>query len=450
MKNYLIKTLLLLMLVSATVAKAQEAEPDTLRNTVAKLASDMEVLKKIKITGYIQPQFQWADSAGQKSYEGGDFAPGVDKRFQIREARIKVTYDNVLTQGVFQVDVTERGIAIKDMYLRITDPWTNWIQLKAGMFDRPFGFEIGYSSSLRESPDRARMSQIIFPGERDLGASLALQGPKGGSWNWLRLEGGMFNGTGAPGASGSATGNTSDFDKKKDFIGRISASRTTRNEKIKYGLGASYYDGGYRKDNDTAWHVGTDTLGVKGFFTDDNKKQKGSYTQRQYMGGDAQVSIEWFAGITTLRGEYIEGKQPGISNTTVSPQFLFGIDGKTVASSTNPAAATFKRKFNGAYFYFIHDIAHTPLELIVKYDWYDPNTDAKGDEIGKKVAGGKSFGAADIKYTTIGYGLAYHMDANVKFTAYYDMITNETSANLAGYNKELHDNIFTLRAQYKF
>jgi phosphate-selective porin len=437
MKQTVTKILCMLLLFSATLAKAQEAEPDTLRATVAKMASDLDILKKIKVTGYIQPQFQWADSMGQAGYGGGNFNSGVDKRFQLREARLKVTYDNVVTQGVFQIDVTERGVSIKDMYLRVTDPWTNWVQLKVGMFDRPFGFEIGYSSSLRETPDRARMSQIIFPGERDLGATIALQGPKGGNWNWLRLEGGMFNGTGAPGVSGSATGNTSDFDKKKDFIGRISATRTTRNEKIKYAIGASIYDGGWRADNDTAFHIATDSTGAEGFIVDDNKKQKGSFTKRQYIGGDVQISIEWVAGITTLRGEFIQGKQPGTSSSTGSPALAV----------TSPV---YKREFNGAYFYFIHDIAGTPLELVAKYDWYDPNTDAKGDDIGKSVAGGKSFGTADLKYSTLGVGLAYHLDANVKFTAYYDMVTNETSANLKGYNNDLEDNLFTLRAQYKF
>ena len=51
---------------------------------------------------------------------------------------------------------------------------------------------------LRESPERGRMSQLIFPNERDLGAMLTIQGPKLSNWNWLKLEAGLFNGTGAP------------------------------------------------------------------------------------------------------------------------------------------------------------------------------------------------------------------------------------------------------------
>ena len=87
---------------------------------------------------------------------------------------------------------------------------------------------------------------------------------------------------------------------------------------------------------------------------------------------------------------------------------------------------------------------------MVKYDWYDPNTDVKGDEIGKAISGGKPTTDGDIKYTTIGLGLAYRWDANLKITAYYDMVENETSANLGGYTNDLLDNVFTLRAQVKF
>jgi long-subunit fatty acid transport protein len=67
----------------------------------------------------------------------------------------------------------------------------------------------------------------------------------------------------------------------------------------------------------------------------------------------------------------------------------------------------------------------------------------------------------DLKYTTLGLGLAYRWDANLKITAYYDMVTNETTNastitsgvrtyNLPGYQSDLHDNVFTLRVQVKF
>lgn len=430
-------------------AQITEAENgDTTQATLVRYGQALELLNRIKVSGYIQAQFQYADSSGQQSFNGGNFPSGTDKRFALRRGRVKFQYDSQVgakgwstSQYVLQFDVSEKGLAIKDAYAKFTDPWTGWFNLTAGMQNRPFGNEIIYSSSQRESPERGRMSQILFPGERDLGFMLTIQAPKTSRWNFLKLDAGMFNGTGARGAGLDA----SDFDKIKDFIGRLSLAKSTPSEKIKYSLGASYYYGGFRVDTVGIYRIGVDSNGVGGFVQEYKKSdfytvplanRKEAY--RKYYGFDAQFSIDWFPGITTIRAEYITGEQPGFGSTTASPAAINTSD-------------IYKRKFSGAYFYFLQNIGQTPLQAIVKYDWYDPNTDAKGDDIGKKVTSGtKAFNATDIQYNTLGLGLAYRWDANVKLTAYYDMVTNEKSANLAAYNDDLKDNLFTFRVQVKF
>jgi len=413
---------------------------DTLTRRVAAIQNTLDVINRIKFTGYLQPQFQYIDSSGAATFAGGNFSSGVDKRFMIRRGRVKIQYDaplndnNVSTsQYVFQIDASEKGLTIKDVYAKFTDPWSGWFSITGGMQNRPFGFEIGYSSGLRESPERARLSQTIFRNERDLGYMLTIQGPKLSNWNWLKLEVGMFNGTGGP----SALENIGDFDKYKDLIGHLSIARSNKSETIKYGGGVSAYMGGFRLDNDTVYSIATDTAGVTGFKIEETKF-KGKELKREYIGADGQISIDWAPGITTLRGEYVAGNQPNVSGSTTSP---------FVAVTANG----YKRKFNGAYFYFLQNVLQTPLQVIVKYDWYDPNTEVEGDQVGKTVANGlKKTGAADVKYTTLGLGLAYRWDANVKITAYYDMVKNETSTNLSGWTQDLKDNVFTLRMQVKF
>jgi hypothetical protein len=419
------------------------------------MQSNLDILNRIKISGYLQPQFQVADSVGQPSFAGGNFTD-TDKRFQLRRARAKIQYDAPLNdrESLGSICLPDRCDPKrgdnKDMYGKLTDKWIGWFSLTAGMQNRPFGYEIGYSSSLRESPERGRMSQIIFPNERDLGAMITIQGPKTGNWNWLKLEAGMFNGTGGP----SAGVNASDFDKKKDFIGHLSMSRTAGQERIKYGLGVSYYDGGFRIDTSNVWDPGKDAAGTQGFIPVSTKadvspsKATRENAVRKYAGVDAQFSIDWAPGLTTIRGEYIEGEQPGVTSST-----------NPGAATTSPVAAVvandiFNRNFNGAYFYFLQDILQTPFQAIVKYDWYDPNTDVEGDAVGKPVTGNvKATTATDLKYTTLGLGMAYRYNENVKFTAYYDMVENETSSNLSSginFSRDLPDNVFTLRMQVKF
>ncbi len=444
---FLLCTSIMLQLVSSNVSAINFGNSDTSNADSLRQAKALEKLSRIKISGYIQAQFQFADSAGQQSFNGGNFPAGVDKRFTVRRGRLKVQYDGKpiskgwsITQYVLQIDATEKGLALKDAYVKLTDPWVGWLSLTTGMQNRPFGYEIPFSSSTRESPERGRMSQIIFPGERDLGMMFTIQAPKSSQWHFIKVDAGMFNGTGVRNAGLDA----SDFDNIKDFIGRASISKSTHSENIKYGLGMSYYYGGYRIDTVGVYKTGVDVNGVEGFVQQYKKSdfynvslsnRKQAY--RKYYGFDAQFSIDWFPGITTIRAEYIAGDQPGFSATTVSP------------ASVN-TSDIYKRKFNGAYFYFLQSIGHTPLQAVVKYDWYDPNTEVKGNNIGRNVVTGKAFNATDIRYDTWGFGLAYRWDDNIKITAYYDIVKNEKSKNLSGYQKDLKDNLFTLRIQAKF
>ena len=46
----------------------------------------------IRLTGYIQPQFQIASSKGAKGFSGGDFSPYSSDRFMLRRARVRFDY----------------------------------------------------------------------------------------------------------------------------------------------------------------------------------------------------------------------------------------------------------------------------------------------------------------------------------------------------------------------
>jgi len=435
--------LMLLLVLGAVKAQDVELTPfDTLAANQQKLNTAVSTLQKLKISGYLQAQYQIADKPGTKSFAGGDFPEFSDSRFMVRRGRVKFAYEAYLAKYVIQFDVSEKGLSIKDAYLNVTDPFLNAFSITAGVFNRPFGYEIPYSSSLRESPERSRFTQTLFPGERDLGAMLTFQMPKTSPLNFLKIDAGFFNGNGP----------NTEFDKKKDFIGHIGIARSTRNEKVKYGLGFSYYDGNVMLGRIAAdpkkpsapvkfypaYELTTinDTLSYSKIATD---SLTGSFNKRTYFGVDAQLTIETPVGLTSLRGEYLAGKQPGTEKSTTSP---------TAATS----ADSYLRKVSGSYIYFIQSFTGTRFSVVAKYDIYDPNTDMSGNQIGLKPKTGKykASTAGDLKYNTLGLGLIYAYTPNIKFTAYYDMVKNETSSNLAGYNSDLKDNVWTLRLQYKF
>lgn len=427
-KHLILSTLFAFACFGSTFA--QESAEIPLSAAVEQLQSDNEVAKRLKITGYAQVQYQSADTAGISSMAGGNFGSGIDNRLSVRRGRVKFayTYENAL--AVMQFDITEKGLGIKDAYLSLTEPWLNTVSLTGGVFDRPYGYEISYSSSSRETPERSRLFQTLFPGERDLGAKLTLQAPKTSRWNFLKLDIGLFNGNGT----------NVETDSYKDFIAHFAATKSSTNEKLKWGIGASYYKGGYAMSTTKVYSM-SDVSGVQAFTAETVKK--GDRTNREYVGVDGQFSYDWAPGITQIRAEYLTGKQPGMAASSSS---------LTAAAS----ADVYNRNFNGYYIYFIQNILQSPVQAVVKYDVYDPNTAVSGNEIGQAATGAVATGSADIKYSTLGLGLNYRFNSNVKIMAYYDMVKNETTSKIAttstlsDLSGDRRDNVFTLRFQYKF
>jgi len=445
LKNkWLVALACLLYLSALSPAHAQIVDPDqqttkfvdpeqqdSTQSTIAKLYQDVEIMKKLKVSGYMQAEYQVADSSGIKSFAGGDFPTYEDKRFLLRRARLKIAWYNIHSSYVFQIDAVENGVpSLKDAYFKYTDPYLELFSITAGVFNRSFGYEIGYSSSDREAPERGRMSQIIFPNERDLGFMVTVQAPKTSRWSFLKLDAGLVSGTGV---------GAKEFDKKKDFVSHLSINKSSNNEKIKIGLGASLYDGGFVLINDTVYTMNIVNDTTK-FIVENDKI--GDFSKRTYYGLDAQVSIDWVGGITTIRAEYIAGTQPSTATDSKSISVpIYGADGKT-----GVGAYAYNRKFNGAYFYFLQNIGQSKAQLVVKYDWYDPNTEVSGNQIG--ITGTKT-SSADVKFTTLGLGAIWRFDQNMKFMAYYDIVKNE-STQLKGFTQDIKDNVLTLRLQYRF
>lgn len=426
---------------------AQENAGTVSYSDVEQLQSDNALAKKLKISGYVQTQFQKADTAGIASFAGGDFASGIDNRISVRRGRIKVAYDNSNAQAVLQFDITEKGLAIKDAFFTVLEPWMNTVSLTGGVFDRPFGYEISYSSSSRETPERSRIFQTLFPGERDLGGRLTIQAPKTSNWNFLKLDLGLMDGNGT----------NVETDNYKDFIGHFSATQTSSDEKFKWGLGASYYKGGFAYTTTNLYTMKKNGA-EKGFVLETVKK--GDQSMRQYLGLDAQLSYDWAMGITQFRGEYLLGTQPGTFSSSSSLTAANVSTQSTVSSgvvtTSNVGKDVYSRPFAGYYAYLIQNILQTPLQAVVKYDVYDPNTMVSGNEIGSAVTSGVKTGSADVKYSTLGIGLNYRWNSNVKFMAYYDFVRNETTSNivhastLSDLSHDRKDNVFTFRVQYKF
>jgi hypothetical protein len=409
-----------------TLLKAQESKPDTLLKAIEQLQSDVALIKNLKITGYVQAQVQFADSAGIKTMAGGNFPTGSDQRFKVRRGRLKFVYSSSpLNQLALQIDVTEAGVKTKEVYAKFTDPFVNWFSLTGGLQNRPFGYEVEFSSGLLESPERSRMNQSLFKDEYDLGGMLTVQAPKTSRFNFIKLDAGFF--------SGSLENNDPmDFKKKKDFIGRLNFTKSFFEENLKLSGDLSYYNGGVPNNSRKVLKV-VDNGGTPAFTgtTVDSL----SNVLREYYGADVQITFVSPLGLSTLRGEFTKGQQASAASDITNPVSL--------AATPN----LYVRKVQGFYVMFVQNILQSRHSFVIKYDVFDPNTKASGSEL--TTAGNAGFTASDIKYTDLGLGYLCRIDSNLKLTIYYDINKNE-STHLKGFARDVKDNVWTVRLQYKF
>jgi hypothetical protein len=394
---------------------------------------------QIGFSGYIQPEFQWAESKGvPNTFEGGDFGAASNNRFRLRRGRLRTDFTHYTDDGkpsvyfVFQFDGTERGVNIRDFWGRYYENKWELFHFSAGVMARPFGYELVFSSAYRESPERGRMSQTLMNTERDLGVMFSLNPRKATSnFKWLAVDLGIYNGQGLTGPM--------EYDSRKDVIARISSKKQTIKSlgNIKVSGGISGYFGGLENQNARLFTAETRN-GQLGMYSDSLESNIGRIAKRNYFGADIQIVIPNKNGQTEFRAEYIGGQQTGTASTSVTP----GIYPTDAAGAISPL---YTRSFNGAYFYFLQYLGSWHHQVIVKYDWYDPNTKVSGQQIAKA----NGFSPADIRYNTIGVGYIHYINQYLKLVLYYSHPINEKTA-LAGYDKDLKDGVFTCRAQFSF
>ena len=312
MKN----TVLFALLLALPVAAQEPADPQA-RQT-AEIKKIVDALAKLKISGYLQAQYV-NDESSQNSLGGSSGTRNRDQ-FSVRRARLKFTYQATPTSKfVLQPEITSSGVTLKDGYVELTEPWTPWKHtLTAGQFNWPFGYEIMYSSSQREVPERSRVVRTLFAGERDRGVMLS--GRTANERFNYRVA--VVNGTG--------TVRSDDLNKRKDLVARLGYSFGA------FGVGASAYRG-------------TDLVAT-------STQAGGREFDKQRQG----VDFQWTTPLPglALRGEYITGRQAPAAGTTRSESF----------------------DVEGWYFYAIQKVGKKH-QLAVRVDEFDSDTDTGNNAV---------------------------------------------------------------------
>ena len=442
-----------------------QAGADSLSNRFNRIDRLLNILHDFRIQSYVQPEWQKAGATGIASYSGGNFPAFANNRFLLRRGRFHLTWqhetinkhgDTVkVGEFAFNFDVSEKGFnAIKAFNGRIIDPWTGWFGLQGGIFSRPFGYEQTPSTATMESPEYARINQILLPNEVDLGEALVIESPRTFKPIYLRVDASIVNGEGVLNTGTGQTGiNTGAYQSAKDFIARILIGKLfklPKETRISINGSASYYNGRVMQTTNNIYEVVTNSVGAtfKNITsgTPDTAGKFHTYYNRNYYSAYLHLNFDYvinknLSATTMLRGEFLTGQQPGQLTSSSVPL------GTGTAVS---GADLYIRKFQGFIACFTQSFHYNAgkqqmhSDFTLKYDSYDPNTQIKGANI-NSVAG---FSTTDIAYHTIGVGYTWCPVPYFKIIFWYDHVINENSGISGWATDNKKDDVFTLRTQF--
>ncbi|HTO16545.1 MAG TPA: hypothetical protein VLZ83_12295 [Edaphocola sp.] len=422
-----------LFIFNNLLAQGNISEIDSNQLPPAELFVLKNKYNQLGITGLLQTQFQFASEKGTLSFNGGNFSPNSNNRFMIRRGRLKFDFksytssNKIWNQWVIQIDATEKGIKIRDAYATFFENKWELFDISAGLIFRPFGNELVYSSSKRESPERGRVSDILFGAGRDVGAILTLNPRKDPSqFKKFTLKVGVFNG---PGLTGS-----SEFDSYKDVVVRAKVHNMELGKSgIHFSAGVSGLFGGVNNVNPVYYY--SQTMGLVADSSIDNLQKT---LKKHYLGADIQIQIPNRKGKSEFRAEYIAGKQL----STLSNTHSFGAY-PILPNGTNEPLAI--RNFDGAFFYYLQHLNSEKHQIVLKYDWYNPNTKLKSINID----GTNNTSVVDLAFQTIGGGYLFYIHPNAKLSFWYEHPINKAT-RIVGFTQDIKDDVFTCRLQVSF
>jgi hypothetical protein len=503
------KTFLLIFILLSAVVETYAQKSDSLKNPSGSTGkTEISGYIQFQYQDFYIPDSVGGSTAYVSYFSGGSlFNASQSQRFTLRRGRIKVSHRLKNGEAVISTDVTERGFSLKDAYISIKENQFDVAQITAGVFSRPFGNEVMKSSSERPSPERSRVVQTIFPRERDMGVMLSFSAPEKLNFDYFDLKVSLLTGNSVNVETDSYLDVCGRLGLKKEMkegnwearagvsyyngyinhiyepVDTISSNTITKFYIYKFG---SLTEADYFGKN------------IQGFSVDSLESkaagQMGSPINRRYLGIDAMLGIKTPFGKLSIEAEYIKGTQPAkvYYNNTDKDYIIY--NGMNSFSPTGPSNMvswpmydqpqpynpvgiklteknfnTFIRNFSGGYISLVQDIAKTGVQFIFKYDWYDPNTDIAGADIKLTYTAADSLitatylSPADVMFKTYGFGGAYQLNEQIKITAYYEVVKNEITSlpvykgdiklgrmPSPSFDRDIMDNVLTLRIQYKF
>lgn len=369
--------------------------------TVNTLTSDVSELKKMKISGYLQAQYQHTDKMGGFGKNAYDNNETIHDRIILKKARVKFDYKGKNTGIVIQGDFSNSGFTLKDAYFDFTEPFADLLHFRVGLFNRP-NFEVEYSSNQRESMERSEVIRALYPNERDLGAMITINPD-----DMFNLQIAAFNNT-YNGPLKQLLPNYKYYPLY--YMLRLTKEFYVPSADLAFDLGAHARIGQMAANN-------TSTITSETNTPVSNAVAIGDGINRTWYGVEGRLYWDFLGGLKIL-GEYILGNNADEMSTDGSKPIRL-------------------REFAGYYVLFVKNLG-TDWQFAFKYDSYDPNT---------KIADKDVTNENDLTINTIGLGIHNYSLDKIRLSLWFDLVSRLTNDV---FPKSPVNNLTTFRFQYKY
>jgi hypothetical protein len=250
-------------------------------------------MHNLKISGYVQAQFMNAQADGLPNFSGGKFTAKSHDIFELRRGRFRADYHAGIADYCFQLEATEGGIVLKDLYAKVSEPYLKMFSLTGGIFKVQMSQELLYGADQRYCMEASRLVQTFFPGEYDLGAMLTVKAPPSVKvLNPLSLTLTMINGTAAK----------PENDNKKNITARLLYDKTFKErgkDKFRLLVGAATYQGGIYQGHSDVY-----SMDGNKFVLNNDPANIGQQGDRNYYAGELTLQYTSPIGKTSLNGEF--------------------------------------------------------------------------------------------------------------------------------------------------
>jgi hypothetical protein len=408
---------------------------------LAKLREEREKPALVRFSGWAHVDWVVSRQSSQDEVNGATGEPLNESRFMLRRGRLRADMERGVLSGALEIDAnTVRGPQVRPLEALASLRWPPdkkdgeiWIMTTIGLFHTPFGFEARELDRNRPFLERTTGTTALFTTTPfDLG--LRVQG----GWRFLSYALGLMNGS----PLGDRAFPGRDPNESKDLVAHVGVD-TKVADPVRVEAGVSWLSG-------SGFHKGTPSTKDMLVWRDVNEDGIVQPTEVQAIAGSAATPSENFRRFALGADLRVHVEIPVLGELCLRTEIIRAKNLDRALLPADPVASGRDLRELGYYVGFTQDVTRYGI-VGLRYDYYDPDTDASEQR-------GIALVPKDASFTTVSImgAVRYPVEKDGvqryagRLIVQYDHNTNALGRGSNGLPTTLADDAFTLRGEVSF